>query len=250
MSQNTMASTGLCGAATITGPVGITGTMGPSTVVTINGGTNNGGTAGLGFLPGHIAASLPPRNMLTEPMTISGPVREYAGFGSAPISRFAFEDHIGPDFKPEGELHVSDYDLSNFGQDHYVIWTKLAKNEGIGDYGFMTFLPAVQPRLVFNSRDSRDQFDHWMTAYRSRFFPGGDMTRTMMPRLPDNTSIRGVVMSRGLVRGKPDGTERNYDMFEIWCWIVENTTGRVWLTDSHIIFEDENSAFAYKLRWL
>ncbi len=188
--------------------------------------------------------------MYEEQQIIEGPVRQYAGFGTSPVSRFAFADHTGPDFKQTGELHISDYDLSNFGQDHYVVWTKLAKNEGIGDYGFMTFLPAVQPRLVFNSKESRDQFDNWMTAYRERFFPHTDMTKLMMPRLPDNSSIRGIVMSRGEKRGRPDGSERNYDMFEIWCWLVEHTTGRLWLTVSHIIFEDENSAFAYKMRWL
>ncbi len=244
MSNHTMASTGLCGAASVgvigavlTGPVGIKGTT-----ISINGGG--------GSITGTVKATFAPRNMFDEPQMIEGPVRQYAGFGSAPVSRFMFQDHIGPDFKPTGELHVSDYDLSSFGQDHYVVWTKLAKNEGIGDYGFMTFLPSVQPRLVFNCRESRDQFDNWMTAYRERFFPNVDMTTVMMPRLPDNSSIRGVVMSRGQKRGKSDGTERNYDMFEIWCWIVEHTTGRLWLTDSHIIFEDENSAFAYKMRWL
>jgi hypothetical protein len=187
-----------------------------------------------------------------EKTTIASPPRD--GFFTEDFGkRILFAEEVCQEFCPRQETFVTGFLLHDLGQDHYRVW-KAVTEGGAGPYGFMTFLPEVQPRLAFNSAAARDDFEAWMRAYEARFFRHASMQSHAVPPLPESGFVGGHIVALKLRRDADgaladDSAKRASDLFQQWCWIVGHTEGQVWYFEDRFMFEDQNSAFSYKLRW-
>lgn len=184
----------------------------------------------------------PSYGMPPEVFQIYGPVRQDRNL-VPPVQKFDYAQCIGRGFNPTGQLFPSEFEIRDWNEQHFLVWVAVSEDSE-QDYCFMTFLPELHPRLVFNTEASRDVFDSWFSSYQERF-PNGDTKSRFLPPLP-----MGEISGYSLERSPGiDSQPRDMMQFDEWCWIVKNCQKSVYFTDDRIVFEDVAEATHYKLRF-
>lgn len=147
----------------------------------------------------------------------------------------------GPSFHASTVHYQTEFALfrENHGF-HFAVWRRA---EPCDDYGFVTELPHIDPHLAFASRRSRCQFLRWLDRYRHRF-PDGDLTHHKIPPLPCGR-LHGVVLPRPALFENLNAPVA----IAAWAWMTCHCKAGVWFAASHIVFQRETDAVAFKLRW-
>jgi hypothetical protein len=148
------------------------------------------------------------------------------------------ESYYGDDFKLEDEIFLTTFDI-NVGKNefHFLVW-KAIWGETTRDYGFVMLMPK-QTLLAFTSRESRDQFVSWFEAYQQRY-PDRNTKDWRVP------SIRQGRTGGCFADRKPLSEA---EVVKIWAWIIGHCAGSAAFLPNFILFDNENDAVAYRLRW-
>lgn len=107
--------------------------------------------------------------------------------------------------------------------------------------------------VLFGDRQAYEDFHKWMRRYSARFLRE-PMTSVYLPKMPSSgTAVRlHYIQSKFAMR--IDWSYMEYrpteELFEMWCWIDEQTTGKVWCaSDGVFAFSKATDAVAFKLVW-
>jgi hypothetical protein len=150
------------------------------------------------------------------------------------------EAYYGDGFKMGDELFPTTFDLSvGKNEFHFLVWQAIW-GDTIRDYGFLMLMPN-KPKtiLAFTSRASRDQFVSWFEAYRERY-PDRNTTAWRVPPIRQGRT-------GGCFADRKEFSEA--EVVQVWAWIIGHCAGSAAFLPNFILFDNENDAVAYRLRW-
>jgi hypothetical protein len=148
------------------------------------------------------------------------------------------EAYYGDGFKMGEELFPTNFDLSEGKNEfHFLVWYALW-GDTVRDYGFLMLKPK-KTILAFTSRASRDQFVSWFETYRERY-PDRNTTAWRVPPIRQGRT-------GGCFADRKEFTE--IEVVQVWAWIIGHCAGSAAFLSNFILFDNENDAVAYRLRW-
>lgn len=149
------------------------------------------------------------------------------------------EAYYGDQFKITEELFVTSFDLSvGKNEFHFLVW-KALWGEAIRDYGFIMLMPKPKTILAFKTRDSRDQFVSWFEEYQERY-PERNTSKWRIPPIRQGRT-------GGCFADRKEFSEA--EVVQVWAWIIGHCAGSAAFLPNFILFDSENDAVMYRLRW-
>jgi hypothetical protein len=142
----------------------------------------------------------------------------------------------GKEFDMEKTIFLTGFKIeSEIVGYHFQIWKRCYPD--VLDYAFITSCTPVQPRLTFNSEESKDAFLHWWDDLDRHFPEGFKKEMHIYPTLPHNKVVNGTIVPC-------------MDKNKAWAWIVTKCKGFVWFIDNRLLFESDSDVVMYKMDFL
>jgi hypothetical protein len=115
--------------------------------------------------------------------------------------------------------------------------------------------------LLLPEGEEYDAFQIWWKDYVERFslqylsnsltvdHRGNATLVDIFPEIPDSYTIEGTTFNHEGMEYMPklEFWNPSNNLFNQWCWIVENCKGNVWVTNKQFIFENASDAVLFKL---
>jgi hypothetical protein len=107
--------------------------------------------------------------------------------------------------------------------------------------------------LLLPEGPDAQEFKTWWDAYLERFGISKETldakNTDIFPELNTGDMLEGIICKHSGMKyvERLDFWNPGKAMFEEWCWIVKHCIGKVWVTPTHFIFEDQADAVLYKL---
>ena len=100
--------------------------------------------------------------------------------------------------------------------------------------------------VLMVNEESYDEVKEWFDQYIERV--GNIDVPRILPDMVKGKTITGIpIESHGAVANKRLIAVPNIDMFDEWCWIVKNGTGKFRFFDRYFLIEDSTEACAFEL---
>jgi hypothetical protein len=103
--------------------------------------------------------------------------------------------------------------------------------------------------ILLLQKKEAELFREWWSGYCAQFGIDTHDRKHVFPEIPSGYNLNAsAIKHAGAFWHKRDKTiVPTTSMYKQWCWIVEHCKGKVWVTNTHFMFEDDSDGVHYML---